>query len=233
MSRFRDYLVSFSKQNKAIGLSDKAFAQLIGVSYTTLRSYLDGTSEPSVDKAETILNAIGGDIERAFPEYSPPTSDDAPMRAHGELSTGPVIISAHPTEVAEVLENTFMSSRDWGLTEGEIVLLRVSDHSMAPYYRKGSLVAFRKPKDPDKILNGSDCIFTDRLGGKIFRRLARLSVGLIGFSLHYDSPSNEEHMWKKDEVEISLIAIGAITAANYEADFYKNKILSSRKHLEP
>lgn len=200
------------KEYKKSGLSLQKFADKVGLTYGACRSYIERESEPSADRAEFILKALGGDITRALPDYIPPQAQSAPIRVFGEVSAGSASISQAPVEYENVLVETFRSSKYWNYTQGEIIPLRVKGSSMEPSYQNRQLIACRAPLIPvTEIRTGTPCIIVDQYGEATFKLFQYCAKERRVYGI----PINQEYdlqWWKAAEVQVQLVVIGVIQA---------------------
>ncbi|MCJ8334480.1 MAG: helix-turn-helix transcriptional regulator [Epibacterium sp.] len=95
MSRFTEYL---DKLYVASGLSERAFAKLIGINHNTYRKWRERGTEPRIDVVEDLVHRLGGTIE-----YGP--HDDRDFEEMAFILHDKVI--SIPDEKVGVIEDSF------------------------------------------------------------------------------------------------------------------------------
>lgn len=211
------------------GLRDRLeLAQFLGVPPTTVYRWFSGGG-PNIDKLETLLDKIGGDLARAFPEGLLPSAPEseqpqgaatAPEQAlellHRGLIIGPrgdvqlvgTTESAPRTNLAALLANHPL----WQHCSGPLSLLAVDGGDLAPACPKGSHLVARFPCAPDQVPSGSIVIIRDREADTLHAgRLNRISHSNLIQALPLSGNNGPPvRTWKKSEAEIRLVVLASI-----------------------
>jgi phage repressor protein C with HTH and peptisase S24 domain len=224
-------------------------AEKLAMPRETVDRWASGESVPDYRKASEILRKLGGDVERAFPSYQPPTLLTAirelegqygkpaePIRVAGRVTGGRLAISGQDDIEETTFEDLWRSSPWWGLTNKElpIVLVQVQGSSMAPHYPDGSMIALRPPSDRRQVPNGAPCVFRQGgLGGeeRTFKILWETRRGeIIGWPLNY--PEHKPVVFRRGEVDIEYLVLGVLNqrveTATEGADLARRAVAQKR-----
>lgn len=155
-------------------------AKQVGLSPSLInRVYKGDLRRLSVESAERLLDAFGGDIARALPDVGFVREDPggvyagATMRVEGQVSAGEVRMAGTRRREVRADPQAWRGSRLWGMTHGEVVFLEVEGDSMAPEYETGDLIACRAPVNPRDLPNRTPCVFRDGGDRHTFKLLMR------------------------------------------------------------
>lgn len=181
-----------------------ALAKKLGLSRPTLERWIDGDAAPDVAKAERLIKALGGDLQRAKPDYVPPNllvavkeaealygKRQEPIRFVGSVRGGELDERADLEREVE-FQDIWRESPWWSYTLAEepVVMVRVVGDSMAPVYPDGCMIAMRRFK-PGKLPNGGPCVFRTGRGESIERTFKILRTTKQGDIIGW--PLNPEH----------------------------------------
>lgn len=129
--------------------SQVAAAGKLGIPQTSISDYLKRRTEPKVGVIDKVMNALGGDLSRALPDWQG-TSEPSIIIA-GQVSAGAVV---HAQEDPRILEGglaaNWRQSAFWPLVDASrpLVYLEVRGDSMEPDFPEGSLLACGRPAGP-------------------------------------------------------------------------------------
>lgn len=141
------------------GGTPEALGEALGVSRTSIQNW-QATGSMKTNNFLRLLSFIGGDIERALPEYQPDRAS-ATVTVYGEVSASSAVVSEEVREEIDAFELNWKRSRAWTLTTGPVVYLRVRGDSMSPAYPEGSLIACRAPHTPGMTPQGWPVVLQD------------------------------------------------------------------------
>lgn len=127
-----------------------------------------------IDKAERMIEWLGGDLERALASTSAPVGAIA---IRGSVHAGTVrsfSSKALRSDQAVVSPDpTLELSQRWRMTEGDPFAIKVSDASLGSSYPPGTVIVLRKPKEGTQLPDGTE-ILVQVGGDRFFREIRRI-----------------------------------------------------------
>lgn len=203
----RQYMVA-----KAIATGE-ALADNLGENKATVHRWLNGLSMPKNTKLVRILKDIGGDIERALPDYVPP-GPMAPLQLVGTVQAGSSQFTQSELEIEESLNFLWSNTSAWHCSTGPVQYVRVIGDSMEPIYPEGCLIAIRNWRPGASVPHSTPVIFIDETTKsctfKLYqeRRRGKITL-LIGVPIN---PRHEALVWKESEATVHKIVLGKAEA---------------------
>lgn len=158
------------------GITQSEAARQLGFYPSDISRYLGGTT-PKLEVLARIVQWMGGDLSKAFPDSTPSTSSGSPLSPSAHLAGGGEVRlprNGAPNNVDPVnVDASIRHSGRWPLTTGEMFALRVIDDSMGVAYPRGTYVVLRPYKTGAQIPNGTE-ILVEEPGGR--RSLCRFQL---------------------------------------------------------
>lgn len=128
---------------KAGGNSTK-LAEALGVSRTAVEKWMSGT-EMRAGNFFGLLRYVGGDPDRALPDYQPPVRAEVPVEGKVTATSGVFSSDNERRVVPGGLIGLLKDSRLDSITHGAPVYIQVNGNSMAPDYPDGSMLVCKRP----------------------------------------------------------------------------------------
>lgn len=228
------------KEAKDRGFNVTEMASFLGLVRETYDRWQSGFRKPNILQAAEVLKKLGGDINRALPNYIPPSYEQAEketkakyrdavplmeMPVAGRISAGPVDwIDSGDEDPVLATPELWRNNRYWKLSNPyrnpntgethEVVLLKVSGDSMDPEFTHGEILAFRVPKNVPDLPDGTPCIIQERGRGQTFKLLYRATNNKTLTAL----PINRRHRpttfsGTSEDVEIPFMFVGKLDPA--------------------
>lgn len=221
------YLSELLRRALELAGTQDALAELLGVTQPNVSGYLSGRQMPSLSVFERLLQATGGDLMRALPDWSPDDYEGERLKDFPILGTVTAgTLQWSPTRRLGRVKapiDYWQKSKYWNKNtsdvrskvgsetiDSEVVLLQIVGNSMEPQYPDGSLIACRAVVDPMQLSDNTPCIFRERGSGETFK-LLRWTKGkkhCIGM------PINPEHppvIFNEDsDVQITMVVVGTV-----------------------
>lgn len=180
-------------------------ADAMGVDQSRITKWASGT-EPGIYNAAAFLKLIGGDIERAMPEWDPGAEPPA-VQILGQVQAGAFSPAGEGVGEVNLDLSVWRDSPSWSLTSGKTGLVQIVGDSMEPKYAAGEFLVCRAPDDPAKIPDSTPCIFTGPRGST-FKLLRRSRGGLtLGQPLN---PRHEIVEVNDTDVTVQLVVLGSV-----------------------
>ena len=119
----------------------RGLAKQLGTSHSTVSGWTSGSC-PSARLFEDMLKYLGGDIERALPDYDPETAPS--MQVLGRVAAGGEAVVYEDLELVHPQKDVWEHSSAAPLGFGPVQYMRVEGESMEPDYPRGCLIAVRR-----------------------------------------------------------------------------------------
>jgi SOS-response transcriptional repressor LexA len=171
--------------------SINALAVQMGFSRPSVADWAKGASEPSTSSLVALLEYLGGDINRAMPDWKHDSTEVQPIINAGHV-TGGVLSSSDITAERVSFSDLWRDSPMWAYADQAqpVIVVSVRGNSMAPTYPDGCKIALGKYNNR-KLPQGSPCVFSTGHGESAERTFKLYRSATDGKIIGW--PLNPEH----------------------------------------
>ena len=133
-------------------------ADEIQVTNSAINKWTSGDgSLPNLHTTKKLLEYVGGDIQRALPDWEP-DAEETEFTVLGRVSAGIPKFFENDPVVVHVPKNEWQPSKYWPHTMGDVCYFEVSGDSMEPDFSDGDYLAVRAPRPGQSLPDNTPCI---------------------------------------------------------------------------
>lgn len=202
------------------GMTQGEIAQLLGISDSAISAYMRGyepdssrkAPRPNGDALLAAIQAVGGDIRRALPDYEPEDPGDLEIEGTVTANSGVFSSDDERRSISGGFVGYLRDSRLYSATTGKTAFIKVAGNSMSPSYPDGCLLVCRRPINGKDVPDNSPVIA--RVNGdmtfKLIQRIDKL-VNLVPINV----AEHKVGTYKATEVEVDWIVVGRFIPNEY------------------
>lgn len=202
------FIPLLNEASRRPGWTQRRVADALGISEGSISKYDKEGSIPNARTAIRLLELMGGDISRAFPDYEPPVNGEIEIAGTVTATADTFSVDDAKRSIPGGIVGYLQSSRLYGATHGKIVFLGVNGNSMEPEYPNGSLLICRQPASPAQLPDNTPVIA--RINGestfKLLQRIDEKTMLLVPLNVR----EHRVQSYPAKEVQIDLVVIGRV-----------------------